>query len=43
MVERSDGSGGSIIDGREYANHPGLFSYGSSVAEVRVAHDPRKI
>ena len=34
MVERSEGSGNSVIDGREYSDRPGLFSYGSGVLEV---------
>ena len=37
MVQRSAGSGTSSIDGREYADHPGLLGYGRGVVEVRDA------
>jgi hypothetical protein len=42
-VERSEGSRGSVVDGREYADHPGVFNYGNGVAEVRVVHNLREI
>ena len=34
MAQRSAGSCSSIIDGREYEDRLGLFSYGSGVVEV---------
>jgi len=34
MAQRSAGSGTSTIDGRDYADRVGLFSYGSGVVEV---------
>ncbi len=42
-MERSEGSRGSVVDGREYADHPGVFNYGNGVAEVRVVHNLREI
>ena len=36
MAQRSAGSGSSTIDGREYADRVGLFSYGSGVVEVQL-------
>ena len=38
-MDRSEGSRGSVVDGREYPDHPGLFSYGSGVIQVRVMPD----